>query len=196
MARHKTYCNIDGCDNPRKSQGYCSKHLRRFLKYGDPLLYRTDVKPYENTLPCSVEGCTRLRRSGGVCEMHRHREHYGKPNGHPHRAYGEGTINDQGYRLIRMPDHPNATINGYVHEHRLVMSTLLSRPLESYETVHHLNGNRSDNRPENLELWNGKQPSGQRAEDLLAWAREIIGLYGTDDEKHIVGRHAAGSHRG
>ncbi len=58
------------------------------------------------------------------------------------------------------------------------MSQYLGRPLYKYENVHHKNGDRSDNRLENLELWTVKQPPGQRVEDKLKWCKEFLELYG------------------
>jgi hypothetical protein len=73
---------------------------------------------------------------------------------------GEGHITKQGYRYV--------VLDGTKYlEHRVVMEQVLGRPLEPYETVHHRNGIRSDNRPENLELWTSTQPYGQRIDDLI-----------------------------
>ena len=66
-------------------------------------------------------------------------------------------INPQGYVMI-----------GREREHRLVMAKILGRPLEARENVHHKNGDRADNKPENLELWIKAQPAGQRKADLIA----------------------------
>jgi hypothetical protein len=71
-----------------------------------------------------------------------------------------------------------ADAKGYALEHRLVMARSLGRTLRPTETVHHRNGDTLDNRLENLELWVSNQPSGQRPDDLVAWAKEILALYG------------------
>ena len=59
-----------------------------------------------------------------------------------------------GYILVFRPEHPFARMNGYVAQHRLVMEQVIGRFLDPSEVVHHKNGIRNDNRPENLELLN------------------------------------------
>jgi len=66
----------------------------------------------------------------------------------------------------------------FVREHVLIMSQMLGRPLRRNETVHHKNGNRSDNKLENLELWNHSHGPGQRVKDMVQWAQNILKEYG------------------
>ena len=72
-------------------------------------------------------------------------------NKHPHWKGGR-TISD-GYILIFKPEHPYATKQGYVREHKLIMEKQLGRYLTRKEQIHHINGNKKDNRIENLILF-------------------------------------------
>ena len=98
-------------------------------------------------------------------------------------AYLAGKRKDRtvqnGYVFVKAPNHPRAhPRSGRVREHILVMEKMLNRHLLPGEEVHHKNAIKSDNRPENLELWNRSQPAGARVADQVAWAREILARYG------------------
>ena len=102
----------------------------------------------------------------------------GRPGRKGSRSLGDTRVSREGYVLTWVgPAHPMSQKDGWVAEHRLVMAEHLGRPLLSTENVHHVNGVRSDNRLENLELWSRSQPAGQRVVDLVAWAREILATY-------------------
>jgi transposase len=86
-----------------------------------------------------------------------------------HGNWSGGRIkNKDGYILIRV-DYSDpiqktmANSHGYVSEHRLVVAKFLNRPLKKYETVHHINGQRDDNRLENLQLRHGAHGIGFKA---------------------------------
>jgi hypothetical protein len=93
------------------------------------------------------------------------------------RWRGGRTRHKAGYVMVWAPSHPRSGKGQYVFEHILVMEELLGRRLLPDESVHHRNGVRDDNRPENLELWTRPQPTGIRVADAIAWAREILVRY-------------------
>lgn len=95
------------------------------------------------------------------------------------RWRGGRSVDPKGYVILSgYQAHPNARVGGAIPEHVLVMSEHLGRALLPGEQVHHKNGVKDDNRVENLELWSVSQPSGQRVEDKIAWARKFLEQYG------------------
>lgn len=84
--------------------------------------------------------------------------------GTSHPSWKGGRIFAGGYMKLRLePDDPLRSMagsNGYAAEHRIVMARALGRPLSAHESVHHINGDRADNRLENLQLRFGKHGKG------------------------------------
>jgi hypothetical protein len=83
------------------------------------------------------------------------------------RGLSQGYIH-HGYRI-----RTQGKRDTQIAEHRLVMEQMLGRKLTKQETVHHKNGDRLDNRPENLELWASRHGRGQRQTDLDIWSGMI-----------------------
>lgn len=83
------------------------------------------------------------------------------------KGVGERKRNKKGYVLLKVGREYPGSKDGWMLEHRYVTEQRLGRPLLRAENVHHKNGDRTDNRSENLELWLGprQQPTGVHAAD-------------------------------
>jgi hypothetical protein len=97
--------------------------------------------------------------------------------------YKGGRVDKHGYHVV-VKDGKQC------FQHRLIMENMIGRALLPQETVHHKNGIRNDNRQQNLELWASGNPRGQRVEDKVEFALEILALYGKlvgafSDEKSL-----------
>lgn len=144
---------------------------------------------YKVTIPCEACGkeftiAKRLLRSrkysGKFCSLPCA---YTKRRAHGHEfiksPVGTRRANQQGYFLVFQPDNFDAQrrrasgdpsnrerTSGWILEHRYVMEQLMGRALHKWENVHHIDGNRANNDPSNLELWIKTQPTGVRLADV------------------------------
>lgn len=166
-------CKVDNCQRTVFSKMLCRTHYR-WEKDGKSFDSPVRVNKYNSK--CSVDGCQEMASNLELCPRH-YRILKRRGTTSPARAKnGTPSVNKHGYVTLG-PNHPDNPYGEKVYEHRIVMEKILGRQLVDKENVHHKNGNRSDNRPENLELWSTSQPAGQRVEDKLAWAWELIALY-------------------
>ncbi len=153
-------CLVSGCLTSATVKEMCLKHYRRKQRTGSPYINKDNL--------CSINDCDTTAYKRGLCGMH------------IQRLNRTGTTALPSHYPIP-PARWRTSPAGYVHrsnngkdemQHRLVMAETLGRPLETWENVHHMNGVKDDNRPENLELWVEPQPSGQRVQDLVDWVRQ------------------------
>lgn len=182
MGKAKTQvgtCVVYGCDGEQYAWHMCKLHQRRMRLTG-----RTDFGPRvpwnkSGIEVCVWDDCDNKHLAKGFCSKHyaAFKAWLDKDRAVDDRAKQNKHKDKEGYVLLYLPDHPNCSVKGHYSEHRLVMEQMIGRYLVKGENVHHKNGIRNDNRPENLELWSSRQPKGQRIEDKVEYAMEILNQY-------------------
>ena len=135
----KSLCCGEGCTNGNKGEPHfvCRKCRKEYQGGECDAFERINKSPDK----------ANFLQVGQLIECGK--SHKGKNN----PAWKGGRVkSSHGYILIHQPNHPNCNKAGYIYEHRLLIEDLVNRYLNYRETIHHINGNKSDNRIENLIL--------------------------------------------
>jgi hypothetical protein len=197
----KRICGVDECERTHFARGWCKNHYERVRRTGVPggpigsaptrceypecdydahsrklcqnhyaLLWKKEAGQEKvDREDCSLDFCHRRHAKSGYCWMHLRRLY----------KYGEAALTrETAVRIRGNKGYVQMEVDGRkIKEHRWVMEQILGRELTPDESVHHINGDRQDNRAENLQLWTRRQPTGQRVSDKVLWAVEMLRLY-------------------
>lgn len=173
-------CRVEDCSKEAVARGFCGTHYAYSQRgiidpvTGTRLREPKRVAKYAPEAACLVNGCSGRPCSRGMCNRHALQREAGiittegvvlralATTGRKRERERWTASTRDGYVVRVAPaGHPRARADGTILEHRLVMERLLGRYLEEWEIVHHKNGNREDNSPENLELLDGRARSGR-----------------------------------
>jgi hypothetical protein len=174
----KPKCKVEGCQKLFFAKGFCSTHymyLRRGIvdTEGNRLREPQRIARYASDAKCMVAGCADFPRSRGMCNKHMLQRDAGiidaqgtqlrelLPFSRPRTR--DKWVQESGYVLVQAPEgHPFARQDGSILEHRLVMEQVLGHFLDPDEfLVHHKDGNRGNNQPDNLVVLSAHAKKGE-----------------------------------
>ncbi len=150
--RRRLGMDVTGIHPPKEKNNYRKSRLE-------------PMKKYIVDMSLSGKNCAEIARSIGendpeivrdfLSKLNIPRQRAGARSGAKNSNWHGGRIVDKyGYILVKAPkNHPNRNSNGYIRLHRLVMEDKLGRFLDPLEVVHHIDGDKQNNDPDNLELF-------------------------------------------
>lgn len=161
-------CWVSDCISQSRVKGLCKKHYDAMRRNGDPTI---SLRNQVHSDTCTIDDCNEKYYAKGYCTSHYYRWlRQGDPLIVKRSFVDKEFVTEQGYIMTYS--------NGVKKlKHRKVIEDSIGRELLSHENVHHKNGIKTDNRLSNLELWSTSQPAGQRIEDKVEWALEILERY-------------------
>ena len=148
-------CIVMECERAQHARRMCMMHYQR-MRAGTPLRAPNRLEPKGG---CQELGCNGAYYARQLCRIHYQRRRNGSLPARIGGEWGPWRTDSRGYvKRNRWVDGKSES----QLQHRFIMAQSLGRELSEGETVHHINGNRSDNRIENLQLRQGPHGRGAR----------------------------------